>query len=80
MSYAIPTIASLDQAALEQSLQHKIDNKTKPLGSLGRLESLALRLGTILGTETPQLQAPSWWCMPATMAWRPAVCRRIPVM
>lgn len=39
-------------------LQHVLDNKTKPLGSLGRLESLALRVGQILGSEAPQLQAP----------------------
>ena len=39
-------------------LQHVIDHKTKPLGSLGLLERLALRLGLILGTEAPRLQAP----------------------
>ncbi|HYF42301.1 MAG TPA: nicotinate-nucleotide--dimethylbenzimidazole phosphoribosyltransferase, partial [Ramlibacter sp.] len=26
---------------LAQRLQHKLDNKTKPLGSLGRIEDLA---------------------------------------
>lgn len=39
-------------------LQHVIDYKTKPLGSLGALERLALRLGVIQGTETPALHAP----------------------
>lgn len=43
---------------MAQRLQHKLDHKTKPLGSLGRLESLALQLGLILGSETPQLQQP----------------------
>ena len=33
--------------ALTQALQHRLDNKTKPLGSLGRLEALALQLGEI---------------------------------
>ena len=39
-------------------LQHVIDHKTKPLGSLGLLERLALRLGVILGTESPVLHVP----------------------
>ena len=54
----LPTIAPIDDAALAQRLQHLIDNKTKPVGSLGRLEALALRLGTILGTERPVLREP----------------------
>lgn len=53
-----PSIANLPDAALTQRLQHKLDNKTKPLGSLGRLESLALQLGGILGSETPVLREP----------------------
>ncbi len=43
---------------MAQRLQRKLDQKTKPLGSLGRLESLALQLGLILGSETPQLEEP----------------------
>ncbi|TDP71185.1 nicotinate-nucleotide--dimethylbenzimidazole phosphoribosyltransferase [Roseateles toxinivorans] len=54
----IPTIPPLDQPGLGEALQRRIDNKTKPLGSLGRLEALMLRLGLILGSETPELQAP----------------------
>ncbi|MBT9455852.1 MAG: nicotinate-nucleotide--dimethylbenzimidazole phosphoribosyltransferase [Burkholderiaceae bacterium] len=54
----IPTIPPLDQPGLGEALQRRIDNKTKPLGSLGRLEALMLRLGLILGSETPALQAP----------------------
>ena len=51
-------IPDLQDPALTQRLQHLLDNKTKPLGSLGRLEALALQLGQILGTEAPQLAAP----------------------
>nr|WP_316640956.1 nicotinate-nucleotide--dimethylbenzimidazole phosphoribosyltransferase [uncultured Roseateles sp.] len=58
MHELIPTIPPLDQPGLGEALQRRIDNKTKPLGSLGRLEALMLRLGLILGSETPELQAP----------------------
>ncbi|WP_377160669.1 nicotinate-nucleotide--dimethylbenzimidazole phosphoribosyltransferase [Roseateles sp. UC29_93] len=54
----IPSIPSLHDAALASALQHRIDRKTKPLGSLGRLEGLMLRLGMIQGTEQPQLVDP----------------------
>ena len=54
----IPAIPSLHDDALAAALRHRIDRKTKPLGSLGRLESLMLRLGLILGTEQPQLVDP----------------------
>jgi nicotinate-nucleotide--dimethylbenzimidazole phosphoribosyltransferase len=54
----IPAIPSLHDAALATALQHRIDRKTKPLGSLGRLEGLMLRLGLIQGTEQPALVEP----------------------
>lgn len=54
----VPTIASLEDAALRARLQARIDAKTKPLGALGRLEALALQIGLVLGTEAPQLHAP----------------------
>jgi len=43
---------------LEAELRRKIDGKTKPLGALGRLETLALQLGLVQGTLTPQLREP----------------------
>ncbi len=52
------TLANLHDAALTQALQATLDHKTKPQGSLGRLESLALQIGQILGTTTPVLEAP----------------------
>ena len=58
MQDLIPEIPSLHDEALAQALQHRIDRKTKPLGSLGRLEDLMLRLGLILGTEAPRLIEP----------------------
>lgn len=43
---------------LEAQLRARIDGKTKPLGALGRLEQLALQLGLIQQTLTPQIRAP----------------------
>jgi nicotinate-nucleotide--dimethylbenzimidazole phosphoribosyltransferase len=54
----IPTLTDIREPVLTAALQHKIDNKTKPLGALGRIEALALQLGEILGTESPELHEP----------------------
>ncbi|WP_298928487.1 nicotinate-nucleotide--dimethylbenzimidazole phosphoribosyltransferase [uncultured Ramlibacter sp.] len=51
-------IPDLHDPALVQRLQAKLDGKTKPLGALGRIEALALQIGLILGTESPQLLQP----------------------
>jgi nicotinate-nucleotide--dimethylbenzimidazole phosphoribosyltransferase len=58
MNFTIPTLDDITQPALAARLQHLLDNKTKPLGSLGRLEALAQRIGLILGTASPELTAP----------------------
>ncbi|KWT85158.1 MULTISPECIES: nicotinate-nucleotide--dimethylbenzimidazole phosphoribosyltransferase [unclassified Variovorax] len=58
MTLELPTVESIDDPALAGRLQHLLDHKTKPLGALGRLEALALRLGLILGSEAPALTAP----------------------
>ena len=44
--------------SLQQQLQHLIDNKTKPLGALGRLEEVALQIGLIQQTTKPVIQQP----------------------
>lgn len=44
--------------ALTQRLQRRIDSRTKPLGSLGALETLALRVGLALGSDVPALRRP----------------------
>lgn len=54
----IPTVPPLHEPTLEQALRARIDGKTKPLGALGRIEALALRLGLVLGSETPRLRQP----------------------
>ncbi len=58
MNTSLPTLCDLSNPTLTQTLQHALDQKTKPLGSLGQLESLALQLGWILGTQSPVLEQP----------------------
>ena len=58
MNFQIPPIEPTRDASLHARLQHRIDNKTKPLGALGRLESIALQLGLIQGAETISLDEP----------------------
>jgi nicotinate-nucleotide--dimethylbenzimidazole phosphoribosyltransferase len=43
-------------ASLGARVRQLIDNKTKPLGSLGRIESLALQLALAFETTAPRLQ------------------------
>lgn len=54
----IPDIPELEDSALRSALRARIDGKTKPLGSLGRLEALAIQIGCILGSASPRLHEP----------------------
>ncbi len=51
-------IQDIHDDTLAQRVQHRIDRKTKPLGALGRLETLALQLALVQGREAPRLEAP----------------------
>ena len=54
MTFHIPPL----DHTLDDALQSAIDNKIKPLGSLGLLEKIALRVGRIQKTLTPQFSNP----------------------
>ncbi|MBS0452067.1 MAG: nicotinate-nucleotide--dimethylbenzimidazole phosphoribosyltransferase [Proteobacteria bacterium] len=54
----VPIVCDLHDAALSAALLRALDNKTKPVGALGRLEALALRIGQVLGSTEPRFVAP----------------------
>jgi nicotinate-nucleotide--dimethylbenzimidazole phosphoribosyltransferase len=53
----IARIEPLSQDIIDQA-QKKVDHKTKPLGALGRIEKLAVRLSTMQKTLMPTVQCP----------------------
>ncbi|WP_240523472.1 nicotinate-nucleotide--dimethylbenzimidazole phosphoribosyltransferase [Polaromonas sp. AER18D-145] len=54
----LPAIEPTADVALSARLQHKIDQKTKPLGALGQLETLARQLGLIQRSEAITFESP----------------------
>ena len=44
---------------MKQQIQHKINHKTKPLGSLGIIEQLAEQICKVQNTLSPQLKNPT---------------------
>ena len=58
MTAVLPTLVDISNATLTAALHDTLNNKTKPLGSLGRLEDLALTIGQILGSTAPVLDQP----------------------
>jgi nicotinate-nucleotide--dimethylbenzimidazole phosphoribosyltransferase len=59
------TIQTTQNAALAAQLQHAIDTKTKPIGSLGVLELIAHRIGMIQSNTKPTLDACTLWVFAA---------------
>ncbi len=55
----LPHITPTADAVLSQALLDAINNKTKPLGSLGRLETVAAQLGLIQGTTRIRIADPA---------------------
>ncbi|WP_085315461.1 nicotinate-nucleotide--dimethylbenzimidazole phosphoribosyltransferase [Derxia lacustris] len=58
MTPDLPPIPDLHDPLLDSRLRERLDQLTKPLGALGRIEALALRIGLILGSAYPRLVAP----------------------
>ena len=58
MSVNRSLIAPTSNPALEQALRRKLDQRAQTMGSLGELEPLAMQLGLIQNTLTPQFSAP----------------------
>ena len=58
MTFQLPPIEPVTDVRLEAKLRNKIDNKTKPVGALGKIEDLALQLGLIQRSDVITFQDP----------------------
>ncbi|MFP4166348.1 MAG: nicotinate-nucleotide--dimethylbenzimidazole phosphoribosyltransferase [Opitutales bacterium] len=55
----LPSVEATQDDALFQAVTRRIDEKTKPLGALGRLEEIARRIALIQRTTKPELHDPT---------------------
>ncbi len=53
---ALPAYAATDRAAIETAARREMDEKTKPLGALGVLEEVAVRLAALQRTTRPEVE------------------------
>ena len=58
VTWSCPEVPDIHDAVLLKRLRWILDHKTKPLGALGQLESLAAQLGLLWASEHLRLEAP----------------------
>ncbi|MEN2402661.1 nicotinate-nucleotide--dimethylbenzimidazole phosphoribosyltransferase [Flavobacterium sp. MC2016-06] len=59
VSYFQTNLQTQTKAAFSRLLQEKIDAKTKPIGALGVLETLAFQIGSVFETLNPKIKNPN---------------------
>lgn len=57
-SFSLPKIPEITDA-MREKIQAKIDSKTKPIGSLGVLEEIALQIANVQETLNPKIENPT---------------------
>ena len=58
MALILPPIKRPDRG-LQEKIQHKLDNKSKPVGSLGYLEDIAMKIALIQQSTEPHFNKPT---------------------